>query len=239
MTEYSQNGYSVDPTLISKFTVPGTSITLNLRKGATSVILLDFASWFHRNIEPLKQAECGGYNNRPIAGSKTKSNHASGTAEDLNWNEHPRGNRDTFTPAEQVSIRARLRYYEGVLRWGGDYVSATDDDMHFEINKGIAEATRIAKKINDDKKPARVPVQMTFEVVIPQLRQGDDDSKLDGYNMIARIQKLTGAKPDGVWGPATTKAIAAWMHEPEANCRVLTEHIYRNVFGAWAGPAKK
>lgn len=232
MTEYSQNGYSIDPTLISKFTVPGSSVTLNLRKGATSVVLLDFASWFNREIEPLKQAECGGYNNRPIAGSKTKSNHASGTAEDLNWNEHPRGNRDTFTPAEQAKIRERLKYYEGVLRWGGDYVSATDDDMHFEINEGIAEATRIAQKINDDKKPARVPVKMSLTVAIPQLRQGDDDDKLPGYNLIQRIQKLVGAKVDGQWGPATTDKIAAWMHLPAKDCRVLTEHIYRNVFGA-------
>jgi hypothetical protein len=238
MTEYSQNGYSIDPTLISKFTVPGTAVTLNLRKGATSVILLDFAAWFAREIEPLKQAECGGYNNRPIAGSKTKSNHASGTAEDLNWNEHPRGNRDTFTPAEQAKIRARLKYYEGVLRWGGDYVSATDDDMHFEINKGIADATRVAQKINDDKKPARQPVKMSLDVEIPQLKQGDDDSKLPGYNLVARIQRLTGAKADGVWGPATTNAIAAWMHLPASSCRVLTEHIYRNVFGADAPPKK-
>jgi hypothetical protein len=238
MTEYSQNGYSIDPKLISSFTVPGSSVKLNLRKGATSVVLLDFAAWFNREIEPLKQAQCGGYNNRVIAGSKTKSNHASGTAEDLNWSEHPRGNRDTFTPAEQSKIRARLKYYEGVLRWGGDYVSTTDDDMHFEINKGIGEVTRIAAKINNDKKPARVPVQMSLTVVVPQLKQGDDDSKLDGYNLINRIQGLLGVKRDGVWGPQTTAAIARWMHEPEANCRVLTEHIYRNVFGAWAGPGK-
>lgn len=232
MTDYSQNGYSIDPSLISSFVVPGSSVKLNLRKGATSVVLLDFAEWFNHNIEPLKQAECGGYNNRVIAGSKTKSNHASGTAEDLNWNEHPRGNRDTFTPAEQAKIHSRLAYYEGVIRWGGDYASSTDDDMHFEINKGIADATRIAQKINDDKKPARVPVKMSMTVVVPQLRQGDDDSKLPGYNLVARVQRLTGAKADGVWGPKTTDAIAVWMHKPASECRVLTELIYRNVFGA-------
>lgn len=231
-TEYSQNGYSIDSSLISSFIVPGSSVKLNLRKGATSVVLLDFAAWFHRTIEPLKQAECGGYNNRPIAGSKTKSNHASGTAEDLNWNEHPRGNRDTFTSAEQAKIHERLKYYEGALRWGGDYQSATDDDMHFEINQDLAHVTRIAQKINDDKKPARVPVKMSLSVVIPQLKQGDDDDKLPGYNLIQRIQKLVGAKADGVWGPQTTDKIAAWMHKPASECRVLTETIYRNVFGA-------
>lgn len=232
MTEYSQNGYSIDGSLISSFLVPGTSVKLNLRKGATSVVLLDFAAWFAKNIEPLHQEQCGGYNNRPIAGSKTKSNHASGTAIDLNWNEHPRGNKDTFTAAERAKIDARLAYYEGAIRAGMNYQTATDDDMHFEINKDLAFVTRIAQKINDDKKPARVPVKMSMTVVIPQLKQGDDDNKLPGYNIIQRIQKLTGAKVDGVWGQQTTDKIAAWMHMPASECRVLTELIYRNVFGA-------
>lgn len=233
-TEYSQNGYSVDPTLIASYLVPVSGVKLNLRKGAASVLLIDFAAWFHVHIEPLNQAQCGGYNNRVIKGSKKKSNHASGTAEDLNWSLHPQGKRNTFSAADRAAIRERLKYYEGAIRWGGDY-TGTPDDMHFEINKPIDFVTRVAAKINADKKPARVPVEMSLTVVIPQLKQGDDDSKLGGYDIIARIQKLVGAKVDGVWGAETTNKIAAWMHEPAGNCRVLTEHIYRNVFGAWSG----
>lgn len=229
----SQNGYSIDAGLVASYTVPTTSVKLNLRKGDCSVLLLHFATWWHHNISPLKQAQCGGYNNRVIKGSKTKSNHASATAEDLNWSEFPQGARRT-TDAQRTKIRAQLKYYEGALRWGGDY-STTLDEMHTEINASPAVVKRVADKIRNDSKPARQPVNQTFTVVIPQLREGDDDSKLAGYNLIARIQKLTGAEADGVWGPKTTAAIAKWMNQPAAKCKVLNESIYRNVFGAWSG----
>jgi hypothetical protein len=230
----SQNGYSIDASLVASYTVPTSSVKLNLRKGDCSVLLLHFAAWYNRNIEPLKQAQCGGYNNRVIAGSKTKSNHASATAEDLNWTLHPQGKRNSHTPAQVKAINAQLAYYEGAIRWGNNY-STNPDPMHYEINKPPAFVKRIADKIRADNKPARVPVEMSLTVVIPQLKQGDDDNKLSGYNLIGRIQKITGAEPDGVWGPKTTAAIAKWMNEPASKCTVLNEHIYRNVFGAWSG----
>jgi hypothetical protein len=231
----SQNGYKAgDTSLIAKYTIPGTPITINLRKGDVSVVLLHFAAWFAANIEPLTQADTGGYNFRPIAGSKTVSNHGSGTAEDLRWRRHPLGAVGTFTAAQAAKIRQQLKYYNGVIRWGGDY-TGRKDEMHFEINKPPAAVKAVADKIRNDSKPARVPVQQTFTVVIPQLREGDDDHKLAGYNLVARIQKLVGASPDGVWGPKTTAAIAKWMNEPASKCKVLNEHIYRNVFGAWSG----
>lgn len=235
MTTYSQNGYEAgNASLIAKYTIPGTAITVNLRKGDVSVVLLHFASWYAANIEPLTQADTGGYNFRKISGSKTVSNHGSGTAEDLRWNRHPLGAVGTFTPAQAAKIRAQLKYYNGVIRWGGDY-TGRKDEMHFEINKGPAAVKAVADKIRADNKPARQPVQQTFTVVIPQLREGDDDNKLSGYNLIARIQKIVGATADGVWGPKTTAAIAKWMGEPAAKCKVLNEHVYRNVFGAWSG----
>lgn len=232
----SQNGYEAgNSSLIAKYTIPGTAVTINLRKGDVSVVLLHWAAWWAKNIEPLTQADTGGYNYRPIAGSKTISNHGSGTAEDLRWNKHPRGKRGTVTAAQRAAIHEQLKYYDGALRWGGDYVSAPIDEMHTEINKAPAAVKAVADKIRNDSKPARQPVNMTLTVVIPQLREGDDDSKLAGYNLIARIQKIVGVEADGAWGPKTTAGIAKWMNEPAAKCKALNEHIYRNVFGAWSG----
>jgi len=231
----SQNGYVAgDTSLIANYTIPGSAVKINLRKGDVSVVLLHFASWFNANIQPLRQSDTGGYNYRPIAGSKTVSNHGSGTAEDLRWNDHPLGAVGTFTREQAGKIRAQLGYYNGVIRWGGDY-RGRKDEMHFEINKPPADVKRVADKIRTDSRPVRQPVQQTFTVVIPQLREGDDDAKLGGYNLINRIQGLLGITRDGVWGPKTTAAIAKWMHEPESKCKVLNEHIYRNVFGAWSG----
>jgi len=230
MTERSQNGYSIDPGLIAKFTVQGTAVKLNLRKGDAAVLLLHFAAWWHTHISPLKQAQCGGYNNRVIAGSKTKSNHASGTAEDLNWNEFPQHARRT-TVAQRSAIRAQLAYYEGALRWGGDYSSSNLDEMHVEINAGSAKVSAIAAKIKKDAEPMRTAVTQSLTGKVPLLKQGDRDDKLTGYNTIVRIQRIVGADDDGIWGPATTAKIASFCKLPAASCKTLSEQVFRLVFG--------
>lgn len=155
---YSQNGYRAnDFSLVATYNVV-RDVRLSLRRGDCAVVLLHFARWFDANIEPLVRTECGGYNPRNIIGSGVLSNHASATAMDLNWSKHVRGKRSTFTAAQQKKIRAQLKYYEGVIRWGGDYQSAPEDDMHFEINKGHADVTRVADKIRKDSTPKPKPV---------------------------------------------------------------------------------
>lgn len=227
----SQNGYKAgDTSLIGSYTVPGTDVRINLRKGDVSVVLLDFAQWYNENIEKLRQADTGGYNYRPIAGSKTVSNHGSGTAEDLRWNDHPLGAVGTFSAAEAAKIRARLKYYEGVIRWGGDY-SGRKDEMHFEINKGPSDVTRIASKIRADRAPQRIPTMIEMTVKLPDLKEGDDDAKLAGYNTIARMQQLAGVPADGVWGPVTTHGIAARTGLSLSQCKRTSEQLYNRLFG--------
>lgn len=142
----SQNGYKAfDSTLIAKFAIV-RDVKINIRKGDVSVVLLHFARWYDKNIEPLVASDTGGYNPRFIEGTTTVSNHASGTAIDLRWNKHPRGKTDSFTRSQKDKIHAQLKIYEGVIRWGEDY-SGTIDGMHYEINKPPADVARIAKKI--------------------------------------------------------------------------------------------
>lgn len=141
----SQNGYKAnDDSLVATYTIPGTSVKITLRKGDVSVVLLHFASWFNDNIQQLRQSDTGGYAKRTIEGSSTLSNHASGTAEDLRWNDHPLGKVGTFTASQRAKIEKQLKFYDGVIRWGGDY-SGRKDEMHFEINKGLTEVSAVAK----------------------------------------------------------------------------------------------
>lgn len=75
-----------------------------------------------------------GYAYRAIRGQEDAgnlSNHASGTAVDLNASKHPLGKRATFTDEQEITIRALTAKYG--LRWGGDYKNRADE-MHFEIN---------------------------------------------------------------------------------------------------------
>lgn len=203
----SQNGYkSGDFSLIASYTVVD-DVKLSLRKGAVSVVLLHFARWFHNNIEALKKKECGGYNDRTIEGSKVISNHASGTAEDLNWNSHARGKANTFTAAEQKKIRTQLKYYEGVIRWGGDY-KGTVDDMHFEINKPLSDVERVAAKIKKDSEPK--PPTPPSAPAKPEILREDG---ILGPKTIKRWQEETGQAKTGKLSVPFVKWLQAFLQD--------------------------
>jgi len=65
------------------------------------------------------------------------SNHASGTAIDLDATEHPNGvpTKKTFSQKQIQEIHKILAELDGVVRWGGTYTT-TPDAMHFEIVVG-------------------------------------------------------------------------------------------------------
>jgi len=114
-------------------------------------MLLYLAGEFDRRVEDIDQAfghpvDDGAWNNRNVAGTMVKSNHASASAIDLNWNKHPRGKRGTFTAAQVRTIREILTECGGVIRWGGDYVSPSIvDEMHFEL---VANASAVSAAWN-------------------------------------------------------------------------------------------
>ncbi|GAA2605491.1 M15 family metallopeptidase [Paractinoplanes durhamensis] len=128
--------------------VPGTTIRLpqGVRRGDVATVLLHVAGQFHRTVEPLHAGQCWGYAYRRIRGSTVFSNHASGTAIDLNAPAHPMGAEGTFTPKQVVAIRRILAFCNGTVRWGGDYHGRTDE-MHFEIVGNASDVAPIAKKI--------------------------------------------------------------------------------------------
>lgn len=155
----SQNGWSaLSPSspFLHQWVLPdGTK--LMLRNGSAGFLLVHLALWFDGNIEDLKEPvlDDWGYAYRPVRGYTTLSNHASGTAEDLNATDHPLGVAHTFTPAEEVAIRRRLKLYDGCIRWGGDYVHRIDA-MHFEIDKQLADCERVARQLMETPRGHRI-----------------------------------------------------------------------------------
>jgi hypothetical protein len=142
----SQNGWSAnDRSMIASYSLPGGRVAL--RKGDASVVLLWVANRFHETVEPLRWPGNWGYAERPIRGSSTTlSNHASGTALDLNAPAHPLGKRGTFSAAQVRAIRSILGFCEGTVRWGGDYRSRADE-MHLELVANARGLARVADKI--------------------------------------------------------------------------------------------
>ena len=148
----SQNGYRAnDRSLIASYSVPGGKIAM--RKGDVATVLSYVANRFHSEVEPLVWPGNWGYAERTIRGnSTTLSNHASGTAIDLNAPRHPLGKVGTFSSAQRGRIQKILRDCGGVVRWGGNY-NGRKDEMHFEINAGTAAVAKVAKAIRAGKKP--------------------------------------------------------------------------------------
>jgi hypothetical protein len=116
---------------IKAYKVEGTNLKLRCA-AKVEPLLLNFAKEFNELIEPLEGGALDdwGYCYRDVRGVVGKlSNHASGTAIDLNATKHPLGKVGTFEASKVPMIRALAKKYG--LTWGGDWTRK--DEMHFEI----------------------------------------------------------------------------------------------------------
>jgi hypothetical protein len=151
----SQNGWpaSADRRSIGvgHFEIGGVDFPGGVKGGDVAVVLGSIAREVHERVERLREGQCWGHNYRPVTGGGSLSNHASGTAIDINAPLHPYGRAGTFTAKQAGTIRTILREHDDVVRWGGDY-SSSKDEMHFEINASAARVARLADKLrNADK----------------------------------------------------------------------------------------
>jgi hypothetical protein len=145
----SQNGWPVvGQSAVVDRAVLGVEFPNGWLKGDVDVVFTYLIGRLHREVEPIAKGGCWGWYVKPIEGSSTISNHASGTAIDYNAPNHPMGVRNTYGAADRVRIRAILSDLAGVVRWGGDY-TGRPDDMHFEINATRSAVSRVADWIRD------------------------------------------------------------------------------------------
>lgn len=175
MTVYSQNGWVANQIELTDVQlIPGTQRKLRLRKGNAGFLLRRIAAFIDKyveNIDEPKQDDWG-YAERNIRGSETTvSNHASGTAEDINAEKHPLGVRGTWTQAKKDKIHAHLREYidpatgKNVIRWGEDYSNRVDP-MHFEIVGTPAAVDRVATKLRDGGSSSTPPPVQDKDITI-------------------------------------------------------------------------
>jgi hypothetical protein len=171
----SQNGYTAnDRSLITRFVI-GNGIGVWLRSGPAGEMLCHLANWFDAAIADIDAPvlDDWGYAERPIRGGYELSNHASGTALDINATKWPLGSDPSvyLSAAQIAKVRDRLAIYQGCIRWGGDY-TGRKDPMHFEIDKDEATVARVWAQINPEE----------FEMDEARLREiiADElDKKLD------------------------------------------------------------
>lgn len=167
----SQNGWpalaSSSPRLHT-WVIPARNGTfrLRLRNGSAGFLLAHFALFFSEVIEdatrPKGSTYTGvddwGYAYRPVRNSTDVSNHASGTAMDINATVHPMGKVRTGAfrfLSKRTAVHRRLRWMRGTIRWGGDY-SGRKDEMHFEIVQNLSSCEREARRLTRSWRGRRI-----------------------------------------------------------------------------------
>lgn len=158
----SQNGYSVlDPSEYVRWILPlkeGSPKYFTLRPGHAGFLLTHLALFFHEEVEPLNtQAvwDDWGLAVRNVRDSNDVSNHASGTAVDLNATLHPLGRHNTFSKEQITAVHKRLDFMKRTIRWGQDYTGRIDG-MHFEIIEDWDTVTQVAKRLQSTWRGKRI-----------------------------------------------------------------------------------
>jgi hypothetical protein len=150
MTLTSYNGWTASKDQaeigIKSYAIKGSKVKLRCAYLAAP-LLVAFAEDFHELIEPIDGGALDdwGYCYREVRQVPGKlSNHASGSAIDLNASRHPLGKAGTF-PAEKVPMIQALAKKYGLV-WGGDYKNRKDE-MHFEIAQNPIKTAKLIEKL--------------------------------------------------------------------------------------------
>lgn len=190
----SQNGYpaSADRATIGvkTFAVPGRADILLPVRADVAPLFLEMARWWN-TWESLMNPGCWGYAYRTVRGQTAGlSNHASGTAIDLNAPKHALGAIGTLgVHKDAVISKARSLG----LRSGAEY-TGRKDEMHIELNVSLAQALALVAQL-------QAPPATTPPTGRPSLQQGSIGPA------VALVQRWLGITDDGIFGPNTESKV--------------------------------
>lgn len=142
----SQNGWAAVSDSSDVRLVSFPWVTGQVLDGDVTTVLAYFAGRFDAEVETIDVASSWGWAHRPVRGhDDTLSNHASGTAIDLNATIHPLGSTGTFSDEQIARLRDLLDELAPVLAWGGDF--ERPDEMHFEIVGTPEQVAEVAARV--------------------------------------------------------------------------------------------
>lgn len=149
--EYTSKGWQVDPTpSLETWPWPGGSGSATTRAGDATTVLRYLAHVYNAEVEPIKEPvlDDWSYNKRRITGGTSWSEHAAGTALDINATDHPYKTtaEQNFTAADLRAVERILGHLEGAVEWLRGW-----DPMHFQLAPDSGgRLARIAAKVRPD-----------------------------------------------------------------------------------------
>lgn len=150
----SYNGWPASKTLATRTIQPVRGVKLTIVDNANVATIFSYlVKQYNARVEPVhgKTVDDWGYSYRVnVNNPAVLSNHASGTAVDLNAMRHPNdvATKKTFTQKQVNEIHKILAELDHTVAWGGDYTH-TVDAMHFEINVPPGHLQHTATKIRN------------------------------------------------------------------------------------------
>jgi hypothetical protein len=195
----SQNGWPVDSTGAKQDRNPvygDIKVPNGVLEGDVATVLRWVARRWNDTVEPLVAGSCWGWFVKNIEGSSTISNHASGTAIDLNADQHPMGiaASKNMTAKQITACHAIEAASGGVVRWGGDF--SRPDPMHWEIVGSAAATAAFAKKLGSEEDDMLV-------------KKGDSGEEVKFWQMVLNDVDDAKLTVDGDYGAATENAVNA------------------------------
>jgi hypothetical protein len=162
----SQNGWPVYDT--TEHFVRGSANGFSFWAADDDVALIfdELIRRYVQYVEHLDLKSCWSWAERAIRGESTGySNHASATALDLNAQEYPRNLRNMLLSKVAAVRKYIVDFFRGIIRWGGDYLHAPVDQMHFEINANAAKVKAFADNLRVKREVADVAgIEWTTQV---------------------------------------------------------------------------
>lgn len=214
----------VPGTLLAVVTVPG-SVRIVVRRELAELVGLNYQIADVKYGRQFTRGWTGGYENRPISGTQTPSNHSKGKAIDNDAQDNPMSHIfQCNIPPELVADWESTGWY-----WGGRY-SSKSDTMHFEycfspadVPRHVARARAILAAVHG---VAPVPLWPALPAGhflgpdgAPESHSGNPAS--DGPDVraaVAEVQQLitrlgfNAGGADGRYGSNTGRAVTAWQH---------------------------
>ncbi len=242
----SLNGWKVihpgEPGLVI-VTVPGASLRLRVNEAAAP-LLVHVADRVNREVRSLEANNAkGGQDDAGWAFRKARhadgfSNHASGSAIDLNWRLWPqKGSTRSMTASETAAASKIAADLAEVIVWGGNWNNQRDE-MHWEVRPGVTpqkvkaycDKHNLTLNGTPDSHPNTTPpapptpvppapeeqesTPVTFSnvpmVAVADVQPGRSDPSV---RVLQQALNQVGAKiaVDGQFGPATRTAYKNWQ----------------------------
>lgn len=216
----SQNGWTAPPPDLADL----SWITGKVRAGDVHTVFDYLCQRFNGEVEKINRSWSWGYNYREVRGSSSLSDHASGSAIDLNAPAHPLAASGTFSAKQTAAIQKILQDLDGAVHWGGNF-RGRKDEMHFGINTDAAGLQAVVRKINGKQLPGQVTWKPSpsaisdLPIIQTQFRiaQGLEKGTIRRYHGTGNIQIALNKKYRAglvVDGYAGKRTVAAWkVHE--------------------------